>query len=405
MTSYKIKIVGLILAVGILIVTAIAVQQQVSANGAPPEHQGQEQGEPAAKPAMSPRAMPPQLLPEVSVVWQQPAEYQAQVQAYGSIEPHFEVDLTAQIEGQIETVSPQFDSGYHVRAGDELVTLEDSEYVAALAEAKQNLAEAHVALLEEERQGKQALLEWQHSGLEGEPDSELVLRKPQLQAAQSRYEQAQSAVKYAQRNLDYTHVKAPFDGIVITRDVALGGYVQKGSAIATLHSTDRAEISLALSENDWQSLPDMTMLQGQRWPVTLSHVESQQTWQAYVLRAEQHLTDETRQRRLIVAVDNPFEQTPALYTGTFVSAQLLGQQRSNLWQLPSTALSPRGEIWYVDEDSLLAKFSATPVFSRDNNIFVYVPDALQDKRTAVLAKPLNSYLTGMKVKIMELDRE
>lgn len=358
--------------------------------------------------AQSERPMPQQAeitaRPNVSVMTVSTGSFAAEVEAFGSAEAHYAITLTAQVAGQVDEVSSRFEDGQRLSAGDSLAKLENSDYRAAVETAKQNLAQAEVSLLEEERQGMQALAEWQASGLDGEPDSDLVLRKPQLNAAQKTVEQAKASLVSAEKDLSQSNIKVPFDALIIDRLIAPGSFVQSGTEVATLYSTDRVEIAIALSARDWQNLPSLPMLSSGNWPVTLTGVEDGHEWIGQVLRAEQHLNGDTRQRSLIVAVNAPFDQSPALFPGTFVKARVEGRLVDDLWQLPSAALSQRGEIWYVDDDSTLQKFTASALFSKAGDIFIAPPKDLIKHQVAVLTHPLNSYLHGMAVNPVEETR-
>ncbi len=299
----------------------------------------------------------PVIRPDVSVVNVKAGRYQASISAFGAATPHFNVLLSAQVAGQVESTSEAFETGLRVTKGTTLATLENSDYRAAVAEAKQQLAEAELLLIQEQRQGLQAAAEWQASGLAGEPD-DLVLRKPQLAQAQAAVDNARAQLQSAEKDLQFTQIKAPFDALVVSRDISPGSFVQTGAQVATLYSTDLIEVSVALSEREWQSLPATSQMLATQWPVQLQAVEGNDQWLGQVLRSEQHLDGTTRQRSLIIGVEKPLDQQPPLNPGTFVKATLAGSERDGLWQLPLTSLSQRGDIWYLDADDHLAKFAA-----------------------------------------------
>ncbi|MGJ8620979.1 MAG: efflux RND transporter periplasmic adaptor subunit [Methylophilaceae bacterium] len=337
-------------------------------------------------------------LPDVEVVSVLPAQYKAKVVGYGEATPHYVLTLTAQVNGQIEALNKHFESGHRVKKGETLVQLEDSQYQAAVATAENNVAVAKLALLEEQRTVAQAKAEWQASGLEGEPDSELVLHQPQLKAAAAAVKQAEVGLLNAKKDLDRTKIVAPFDALVVERQVSPGSFVQASTAVASLYSTERVEIKINLSTNDWQNLPNISASKG--LPVKLSSVEGKVSWVGHLLRVEQHLDDSTRQRALIVTVNQPLDQVPALYPGTFLNAEVEGRTVEKLWKLPSSALSQRGEIWYVTQDNTLANFSADPVFSDSEAIYIATPESLVKEKQRVLVHPLSSYLKGMQVKVI-----
>lgn len=348
------------------------------------------------------RPEPEIILPDVSVVSVTTDKYQASISAFGAANPRFNVTLSAQVTGQVQSLSPSFDNGLRVKQGSTLASLENSDYQAAVTEAQQQLAEAELLFVQEQRQGQQAAIEWQSSGLSGDPDA-LVLRQPQLAQTQAAVNNAKAQLRSAEKDLQFTNIKAPFDALIVSRDVSPGSFVQAGAQVATLYSTDRVEISLSLSDREWQSLPAIEDMQAKKWPVLLEAVEGNGQWQGFVLRSEQHLNETTRQRSLIISVENPLDQQPILNPGTFVKATLSGIEQSGLWQLPLTSLSQRGDIWYVNEQSQLAKFPSTPVFSNANAIFIRPPETLSNQTQRVLIQPIDSYLAGMQVSPVEVN--
>jgi membrane fusion protein (multidrug efflux system) len=338
---------------------------------------------------------------EVSVIQVETESYQARIQAYGTAQPHYNITLTSQVAGQIQAISEQFDSGFRIHKQGQLVQVDDRAYQATVAGAEADLADAELNLLEQQREAIQARAEWQAAGLEGEPDSPLVLRQPQLYAARAALKKAQANLESAQVDLENTRIRAPFDALVIERMVAPGSYVQAGTQIATLYSTERMEIPLPISSRDWLNLPQQNTTaseQKSRQAVDLLSIDSGQAWQGYVLRQEQQLDAETRQRTLIVAVDNPQDQSPALLPGSFVEAHIRGRNLDGLWQLPNSALSQRSAIWYVKPDHTLGSFPAQVAFSDTQFIYVQPPPQLARDSQSVLVRPLNSYLQGMPVK-------
>lgn len=341
------------------------------------------------------------ISPEVSVITVTPGSYQSRISAFGATEAHYSITLSAQVAGQVEQISPQFETGFRLEKGQEMLRLENSDYRAAVAAAKQQLAEAELLYLQEERQGLQSQAEWLASGLPGEPDSDLVLRVPQLASAEAAVTNAEALLASAENDLQQSLIKAPFDALVITRDVSPGSYMQSGTQVATLYSTDWVEVKVSLSEREWQSLPPPESLVTGEWPVELHAVEGEGFWQGRVLRVEQHLDGTTRQRSLIVAVENPLDQQPAIYPGVFVEVSLGGRQMDNLWQVPLTSLSQRGEIWHVTTERTLAKFATSPVFSDENFIYIAPPASLIEAPQQILLQPISSYVEGMAVAPIE----
>ncbi|MFS1908884.1 efflux RND transporter periplasmic adaptor subunit [Vibrio lentus] len=336
---------------------------------------------------------------QVSVVLATLGDYQAEIVGYGEAKSRYELMFSTEVGGRVETISSQFETGQVISQGEVIANIDSTSYQQAVTQAKANVAQAQLDLLEEQRQGEQAKSEWQRSGLSGEPDSPLVLREPQLAQVTAALENAKLELVKAQQDLEKTTLVAPFDSLVVSRDVQPGSYAQTGAQIATLYSIDEVEVSVPLSESQWLSLPnsDNTQLKEQPWPVTLSSSDGQYQWQGYVERVEQHLQQDTRQRSLIVKVDNPLEQEKDLYPGTFVQATISGKQLTQLWELPASALSQQGDLWFVDNNSQLSKSNADVEFEKGGLIYidptklnVEIGDSMQ-----VVKRPLSSFKAGM----------
>lgn len=338
----------------------------------------------------------------VSVVTVAPGQYRAEVEGYGEAKSRYELSLTAELSGQVIQLGDNFEVGKRVVEGELLAQLEKTRYVYALSKANAEVAQARLDLLEEQRQGEQARLEWQRSGLTGEPDSPLVLREPQLAQVTAVFESAEQALIEAQYDLNNTMIRAPFNGLVISRDIQLGSYLQQGAQIVTLYSTDLVEISIPLSQAQWLNLPSLDNEQlaanPQAWPVTLINNSSQQQWQGYVTRIQQHLDTATRQRALIVTLENPLEQDHPLYLGTFVTAFIQGIALDAIWKLPQSVVSQQGDIWYVDGEGKLAKQTANKHFEQAGYVYL---QPFTDGEVQIVKRPLSSYKVGTLVQVQE----
>lgn len=352
------------------------------------------QGQTDRKPQPPPKTI---ILPDVNVTAVKRAGYAVKIKGFGEAKTHFTLSLKAQNSGQIVHIAENFESGCRVAKDTVLVQIEDTDYQSEVAGVKSELATARLELLEEQREASQAQAEWKASGLTGEPDSALVLHKPQLAAAQAAVTKATASLASAEKSLSLTRITAPFDAIVVERLTAPGSYVQAGTEVATLYSTDLVEIAVPLSTRDWSNLPDSKTLTGSRWPVQLTGVENGQTWQGRILRSQQHVDETSRQRTLFVAVDSPLDQEQPLLPGTFVKAGITGRTLDNVWKLSSSSLSQRGEIWYLSDKDTLSKFATKPLFSDGNSIYIEVPEEFTSTSTRIVDHPLSSYLSGMKV--------
>ena len=124
--------------------------------------------------------------------------------ASGYVVPRRIATLSAKILDKVTEVN--FEEGQHVKAGDIVAKLDDSNYVAALHEAEA-----------QERQAKAALdnaapiyVRYQNLKTQGAISTDAVATQRALyDSARTQYEVAQAAVGFAQANLRDTLVRAP----------------------------------------------------------------------------------------------------------------------------------------------------------------------------------------------------
>lgn len=189
----------------------------------------------------------------VDVVEIQQADYEIVVRSFGNVRPRAETELVSEVEGKVEWVAAEFQSGGMVKANQPLLRVEQTEYQIALARAESELARAESALVEEQARVQRALEQWQN--LRGEEEAPaLVARAPQLALVEAEVTAAQAVVLGAKRDLERTEICAPFDALIAQESLALGQYVARGSKVGELIATDSFEVWLPLSQRQLAKL-------------------------------------------------------------------------------------------------------------------------------------------------------
>ena len=352
------------------------------------------------------KAQPVKVAPQnpvVSVVEVEPITHQASVVSYGEVKSRNELSLTSQVSGKVTYLSPKFLTGNTFIKGELLAQVEPIVYQQALADAQLALADAKLALAQEELTSDQAAQEWQQSGLANETPSDLVLRKPQLAVAKAQYNLAVKELAQAEYNLAQTKIVAPFDALIVTKEVQMGSNVQSGTVISQLYDTRLFEVSLPLSVQQWHLLPTNSADILTNIDITFSDETNQTTWTAKAERVEKHLDASSRQRSLVATISQPISLETPLFPGTFVKATINGEAISQLWKLPASALIDSNTVWQVDEQGLLNYLAVSAVFSQGD--YVYVKPLSAITQANIVKRPLSSYLANMKVeaKIEEQD--
>lgn len=288
------------------------------------------------------------------------------VRAQGTVLPRTETTLIAQVAGTVTSVSRNFETGGFFSRGEVLVTLDARDYEVAVRRAKAQVAQAQLALVQQEAEAEVAIEEWGDLG-EGEPSS-LVMRQPQVAQALAGREAAAAELEKAELDLERTRIRAPFDGRVRSKRVDLGQFLTPGAPLATIHATDYAEIRLPVPDDQlaYLDLPfAYRNARGTPGPEALlraSFGREEYVWQGRIVRTEGELDPRSRMLNLVARVEAPYDpgtehpDRPPLAVGLFVEAEISGRPAPGVIVLPRSALrsgAAGDQVLVVDDDDRL----------------------------------------------------
>lgn len=296
-------------------------------------------------------------------------DYPMRIQSYGTVAPRTQSMLVAQVGGQIQGIAPAFRPGGVFAQGDVLLNIDPRDYHANVQIAEAALMDAVQAEAQEAARAEQALTDWQRLG-DGEPPSELVLRRPQLQAVRSRVSSAQAALTKAKLNLERTAVRAPYDGRVLRKLVDVGQVVNGGAQLAEVYATDYVEIRLPVRNSD---LPFIDLPEDERSakpPVTVrSDLGGAGVWRGEIVRTEGAIDASSSQLHVVAQIDDPFDlngrrHDRPLKIGQYVTAEIIGNLRPNSIVVPSDAIHQNAYA-YVVEQGLLQRRAVAVAWRND----------------------------------------
>ena len=257
------------------------------------------------------------------------------VKSYGIVKPKDKTELIAQVGGQVISVAGQFVEGAFVKQGDILARIDPNDYEADLIEAQAGLAQASSALEIERAQAHVAKAEWERIKADASDAiaSQLYLRNPQLAEKRARYRSAQASVKRANRNLERTYIKAPYNAIINERSISLGSVVNQGSRLGALSAIAVAEVRLPVADNELQFLSNG----GINANVTFSaqYAGKQTTWQAKIIRSEGVVDQKSRMSYLVAQLATPYaNNSQPLRFGSYINATIEGRALDNAIIVP-----------------------------------------------------------------------
>ena len=206
------------------------------------------------------------------------------IEATGTVEPEDLVDVGARVSGEIvsfgkDREGKEIDFGSIVKEGDLMALIDDKipqtnlqQAKANLKQAKANLEQAKAELLVNEAAMRKAERDWNRAKILGVSEAlsqatyddylstweksvaAVESSKARILAAEASISYSEASLATAQRNLEYCVIKAPVDGVVISREVNVGQTVVSSMNASSLFllakDLKRMEVWASVNEAD-----------------------------------------------------------------------------------------------------------------------------------------------------------
>ncbi len=360
-----------------------------------------------SKTAPKARKRPPvKILPLVQVIKVHPDEERILVPAMGTVIAAREIVLESRVAGEIVSIHPEFTVGGYLKKGSEILQIDPQDYKLALTLAKARVKDAESKLKILEAEAAAAKDEWREinrnrTGKKINEPSPLLIKKPQLNAAQAMLVAEKADVKMAQLNLARTKISAPFNAIVRAKHVDIGSQVSGQDRLAELVGTDEywIQASMPVDRLNWIMIPLNSGESGSKVRIFYRNgIELSGT----VIKLLGELGAEGRMARVLVEVKDPLgfkssgKKHPPLLIGEYVRIEIEGQQLKNVYRIPRSALRDNTRIWLVSNDGKL-EIRDVETLWRDAQT-VLLTDGLQPAEQLIvsdLSKPVN----GMQLQV------
>lgn len=316
---------------------------------------------------------------------------------YGIVQAKQQVNMQARISGTVQRVSPKFVPGNRFSKGDVLAEIDSTDYRIELQTAQAALAQAKASLMSE--QGNQVVAQSDFDLLKldvNEREKALILRQPQLLAAQATVQSAQAAVDRAKVNLDRTVLRAPFDGIVVSREASVGAQVSASSNLGVLASGDAFWISVAVPQADlkWIEFPGAGQL-GSEVCVADASASNGNCHPGRVLSLQSSVQDSGRQAQVLVEVPRVAKKgIQPLLLSQYVKADFKGITLNNVFKL-DPSLVHGNEVW-LNRDGKLEIRTVDVAFRSSD--YVLVASGLNNG-DEVVSSNLGSPVAGMALRV------
>ena len=256
------------------------------------------------------------------------------VKTLGSLEPEELVQVTAQVSGAVTEV--HFDSGDHVSLQTILVRIDPERYrlQAERAEAEYRRAVADWRRAEAEMKRRETLSQ---DGLVS--DEELYRVRQETERLSAIAASSKAALDLANQDLQRSEVHSPRAGVISSRSVATGQFVEVGAVLASL--VDISRLRLRFKVSDAESL---RITQGQNVTFRVASI-GDRVFTAGIYYVGEVADSATRQVEVLAWVKNPGVLKP----GFFAEVSLDTESHKNAIVVPESAVqaSERGFVVYV----------------------------------------------------------
>jgi membrane fusion protein, multidrug efflux system len=272
--------------------------------------------------AFATQVVPPTAVNSIVV---QRRTWQRQVSSVGSIVAVQGTEVSTEADGVVRAIL--FEPGSIVKAGDELVRLDDDVERSQLQAAE---AAAHLAQLTLERARRLI--------------AQNVIAQSDFEAAEAEWKQASAQVDNLRALIAKKVVRAPFGGKLGIRRVSLGDFLAKGSPVVSLQSLDPVYVEFSVPQ---QRLGELT--EGLRVVAAVDAYPGAR-FSGEITAVEPNVDAATRNARVQATFMNADER---LRPGMFVSVDVLLERSETLPVIPATAVvhAPHGDSVFVIEPS------------------------------------------------------
>lgn len=291
--------------------------------------------------------------------------------------------ITPQVSGKVLHRSANLHTGKTLSAGETLVQLDTTNYQAALATAKANLANAQSHYQQEQGKNRQATRDIKRLDIKA---TSLNLRKPQLAAAKAALDNAQAQVALAESNLSRTTINAPFDAIVQDSSVAIGEIASPGTPIATLIATNTYVVKLTLSPSDlvWVSPGNF---------VTLTDPISGAVRNGIISHFDATIDEKNRTIAAYVDIAQPLSGEHPIRLATYLQAKIKGKTVAESQWVNNSAIVNNRWVWQKKADNTLDQVPVKVVYrGQDQSLLTF-----EQPINTLITRPKAGFVVGEKV--------
>ena len=313
-----------------------------------------------------PKAKPRSNARIAAIVDVRPIEFGQQnttVSVMGTVIPKREVVLKPQVSGTVIKLSDNLVPGGRFAKDQPLLSIDPSDYQLAVKQLASEVARVEADIQIELGRQRVAQKEYELLGeTVSAEEKALMLREPQLENLGAVLDGTRARLAQAQLDLERTVIKAPFNAVVLSREINLGASVSPSATLATLVGSDAywIEAMIPASQLKWINTGQKSSAEG-----STVRVFDTTTWGSERFRNGQVIgltamvEEQGRMAKLLAEISDPLalqnstEVQPELLLGSYVRVEIAGARLPHAAAIERDLVQDGNQVWVMDDQGTL----------------------------------------------------
>lgn len=332
-------------------------------------------------------------LPKVSILEAKGIDKPIELTLPSSLDAINITPLWARVDGYIKNFLS--DIGDVVREGDVLAEIEtpelDQQYEQAIAQLENAKARLNIAQITADR--------WNNlyqEDSESISKQEVDQRTSDLEASKTEVSAAQANVDRLQKTLDFKRITAPFNGIVIERNIDIGSLITAGSAshhqqLFKVAKTNIIRVFVNVPQRFFRSIKKDVIAD-----VYISEFP-EKIFKGFVARYAKALDPTARTLLTEVHIHNPEYE---LFVGLYADVKFLLKPDNIYFLIPASAVIIRADgpkVAILDEEDIIHIKNVT--LGLDHGKMMEITSGIQENEK-IITNPSDKIIEGKKAKIL-----
>ena len=331
-----------------------------------------------------------QIRPAVETKTVEPTDHRIRFNATGTVRVQSFVNIVPQVSGKVTWVSDHLSPGGVFEKSTPLFRVERADFLHRVQRLEAEVARSETQLQLQLADANASVAAWRGLHPDRAPPP-LVAKRPQLKEARAAVKAAKANLATARLNLERTRFALPFQGRVVESSLGAGQFVTSGQSYGRAYSLKALEIEIPLENRE------IRWLREARDPELTVHSDyhgEPRTYRAFVKRFAAQADRRTRFTRVYLGLKEP---STDLIPGVFVTVEIVGALKRDVWVLPLSALHAGNTVWSIDARNRLKRLTPKILqISKD-----YVVAAGNGSMEQVVTSPLPQITENTKVRVLD----